>query len=167
MLLRPLLVAVVLGTSLAIASTGTVGLGLVASTTLAWSFVVLIQLLAALAIVGTAPRRTIPTGRAVHEFFGLHVPWSSWLLGWAVWAWTISPLERHSGWVLWTALVPAVWTALLIYRYCRDVLAEPHRRAIARACAHQAIVWGAFLVIGGSAVGLWPRVLQVLGVGQE
>jgi len=162
MILRLLLVACTIGTSLAIAATGTVTLGLVADTTISWSFVVLVQLGAALAIIGTAPRRTLPIGPALEAFFALHVPWSSWMLAWAAWTWMTPPVARHAGWALWTALVPAAWTAILVYRFCRDVLAEPHRRAFARACVHQAIVWGAFLLVGGAAVGIWPRLLRVL-----
>ncbi|MGE5816356.1 MAG: hypothetical protein ACM36C_17865 [Acidobacteriota bacterium] len=160
MFVRPLLVAVIIGTSLVIASTGTVSLALVAETTVAWSFVVLIQLLAALAIVATAPRRTMPTSRAVHAFFGLHVPWSAWMLAWAAWTW-MTPADRP-GWITWTALAPAAWTAVLVHRFCREVLGEGHRPALVRLCAHQAIVWSAFLLIGGAAVGLWPRVLWVI-----
>lgn len=163
MLLRPFLVACVIGTALAVAATGSVSLSLVATTTLSWSFVVAIQVLAAVVIVGTASGRTLPVGRAVDAFFAFHVPWSAWMLAWAVWTWMTPPAWRHSGWVLWTAFAPAAWTAFLIYRFCLDVLGEPHRRAIARTCAHQAIVWGAFVLIGGAAVGLWPRILRVLG----
>jgi hypothetical protein len=165
MLLRPLLVACVIGTTLAIASTGSVSLGLVATTTLSWSFVVGVQLIAAFVIIGTAPARTMAVPQAVDAFFALHVPWSSWMLAWATWTWMASPAWRHSDWVLVTALAPAGWTAFLVYRYCRDVLGEPHHRAVARTSMHQAMVWGAVAFIGGAAVGLWPRILRVLGYG--
>jgi hypothetical protein len=101
--------------------------------------------------------------RALDAFFALHVPWSSWMLAWATWTWITTPVVRHSGWVLWTALVPAAWTAIGIYRFCRQELGDPHRRALARVFAHQAIIWTTFLVAGGAAVGLWPRVVQLLG----
>ena len=154
---RPVLVAIILGTSLAVASTGSVNLLLVAETTLAWSFVVVIQFGAALAMIAAARHRAVSTGRALHAFFGLHVPWSAWLLAWAGWTW-MTPADRP-GWVLWTALVPAGWTAVLIYRFCRDTLGDGHRVAVARLCVHQTIVWTSFLLIGGAAVGLWPRLL--------
>jgi hypothetical protein len=157
-----LLVVLVLGTSLTIAATGTVSIGLVATITLAWSGVVLIQLLAALAVVGLAPRRRLPLGQATAAFFRLHLPWSAWLLAWALFTWITAPAGRHSTFIMWTALVPACWSAVLIYRFCREVLADAHRAAIVRTCAHQAIIWTSFVVIGGAAVGLWPRVLWVL-----
>jgi hypothetical protein len=160
MFIRPLFVAIIIGTSQVIASTGRVSVLLVAETTLAWSFVVVIQLVGALAIIATAPRRALTTTRAVHVFFGLHGPWSAWLLAWAAWIW-MTPADRP-GWILWTALVPAGWTGVLIYRFCRDVLGDSHRSALVRLCIHQAIVWAAFLFIGGAAVGLWPRVLWIL-----
>jgi hypothetical protein len=163
MFLRPLLVACVIGTALSIASTGTVSLQLVAGTTSAWLFVVLIQLLAALAIVITAPRRTVPVRAAVDGFFALHVPWSAWLLAWAAWIWITPEIDHYSGWAYGTAVAPATWTAALIYRFCRTVLADSRRIAVVRLAAHQAMVWTAFLAIGGAAVGLWPRVLQWLG----
>jgi hypothetical protein len=84
------------------------------------------------------------------------------LLALSAWTWVTSPVDRHSGWPLATALAPAVWTAVLIYRFCRERLNDGHRAAVVRVAAHQAIVWTAFVVIGGAAVGLWPRVVGIV-----
>jgi hypothetical protein len=163
LLARLLLVAIVIGTSMALSATGTVSLGLVLSMTLTWSFVVLIQLAAAVAVIGPASGRTGSLGCALDEFFQLHVPWSAWLMALALFTWLTSPLNRPSNTALQlTAAFPAMWTALLIYRFCREALGDSHRAAIVRTLWHQAIIWTSVLVIGGAAVGLWPRILWVV-----
>lgn len=161
LLLRLLLVAIVLGTSLAIAATGTVSLELVAATTVSWSFVVGVQLVAALAILGPARNRTMSLAHALDDFFSLHVPWSMWLIAWALFNWLTSPIAR-SNWILASAAAPLAATSVLIYRFCRQELGDQHRRAVLRTVVHQAIVWTCFLLVGGAAVGLWPRLLWMV-----
>src|SRR5688572_7580173 len=62
---RPLLVAAVLGASIAIGATGHVTPGLLLSTTLSWSFVVAVQAVIALLLIAGPARRTVGLARSV------------------------------------------------------------------------------------------------------
>jgi hypothetical protein len=156
---RPLLAAVVLGTSMAMSSTRHVTPALVFSTTLLLSVVVIGQVLIALALIrGTAPR-TIGLARACDLFFASHAPWSLWLLAAALWV--PSPMGLPAAPLWLAALVPIVLTPRIIAAYFREVHGLDRRGARVRAIAHQALTWGLFVTLFGAAVAISPRVLQV------
>jgi hypothetical protein len=81
---RPLLVAIVLGVSAAISTTRHVTPALVLSTTLCWCFVVLLQAVIALTLIGPA-RRTVGLARGLDLYFAGHAPWSLWMLAVVAW----------------------------------------------------------------------------------
>ena len=155
---RPLLVAAVLGASMAISATGGVTPSLLLSTTICWSLVVLIQVAVALSFIATATPRTVGLPRALDLFFASHAPWSIWML--VVAAWGASPLGRPSWPMLATAAVPITLTLRTLVAFFREVLGMNPRHAIARVAAHQAITWSLFVVLFGTAVQLWPRILE-------
>jgi hypothetical protein len=157
---RPLLVAVVIGASGAMAATGHVTASLVLSMTLCWSFVVVLQMAVALSLIAIPAQRTVGLPRALDLFFASHAPWSLWML--AVAAWAPSAVGRPLWPVLCAALVPLVLTQRMIAAFFREVLEMDPREAAARTMAHQAATWLLFLVLFGTAVQLWPRVLEWL-----
>jgi len=157
---RPLLVALLLGVSLALSSTRHVTPELVLSTALLLSGIVIVQVLIALAVIRPRAGRIVPPGRALDLFFASHAPWSLWLLLTA--AWVPSPLARPAT-PLWIAsLVPIVLTPRTIAAYFREVLGLDRRRAVARTIVHQVLTWGLLAAAFGAAVAIWPRVLQAL-----
>src|SRR5260221_1941730 len=89
---RPLLVVLVLGVSAAIGATRHVTPALLLSTTLCWSFVVVLQAAIALVLVAGPARRTVGLARALDLYFAGHAPWSLWML--AATAWGPSPIGR-------------------------------------------------------------------------
>jgi len=156
---RPLLVAIVLGTSMALSTTRHVTPSLVLSTTLMLSVFVIAQVLIALAAIAGAP--SPGRARALDLFFASHAPWSLWMLLAAVGV--PSPLPHHESLGLWiAALVPMALTPRIIAAYFREVLGFERRRAAARTFAHQALTWGLFVSAFGAAVAIWPRILQWL-----
>jgi hypothetical protein len=157
---RPLLVAAVLGASTAIAATGRVTPSLLLSMTICWSFVVVLQVAVALSLIARPAQRTVGLPRALDLFFASHAPWSLWMLAAAAWA--PSPIGRPMWPVLAAALVPIALTPLMIAAFFREVLEMDPRHAVARTAAHQAITWTLFLLLFGTAVQIWPRVLQWL-----
>jgi hypothetical protein len=162
-LCRPALVALVTGCAAAISSTGHVTLGLVATTTLAWSFVVVLQIAIALAVVAGPARRSIGIATALDRFFAAHGPWSLWMLSFALWTVATPAVGQPIRWAEVSALVPAAWTARLVYAFhVRGLGLEP-RAALRRTIAHQALTWIAVLVFAGVAVQVWPRLLQAAG----
>jgi hypothetical protein len=155
---RPLLVAVVIGVSEAMAATGHVTPALVASTVLCWSFVAVLQAAIGLGLIAGAARRTVGIARALDLYFAGHAPWSLWLLAAAAWA--PSPLGRPMTPLLIAALVPLILTARIVSAFFREVLEMDPREAFARTVAQQAMTWGGFLILYGTAVALFPRVLE-------
>ena len=157
---RPLLVAVVVGVSLAIATTRHVAPSLVAGTTIAWSFVVALQIAIALTVIAGPARGTVGLARALDLFFASHAPWSLFLLGVAA---LPAPLGRPFTPVLLLAVVPLALTARAIAAFFREVLRLDPRRAMVRTIVHQAITWSVFVILYGSAVAIRPRIVGWLG----
>lgn len=155
---RPVLVAIVLGVSMAMSATGHVTPSLVLSTTLCWSFVVALQAAIAIALVAAPARRTVGLARAIDLFFAGHAPWSLWLLGAAAWA--PSPVGRPMLPVLVAAAVPLVLTPRIVTAFFREVLEMDPRHAVARAAVQQAISWITFVILFGTAIALVPRIFE-------
>jgi len=157
---RPALVAVIVGVTLALSSTRHVTPALVLTTTTMWSVVVIVQMAIALALIAGPARSTVGPARAFDLFFASHAPWSLWLLADAAWAQTAF---GHPSILLTLAAVPIVLTPRMIEAFFREVLELPPRRARNRTLLHQAVTWGMLLALGGTAVAIWPRVLEWVG----
>ena len=157
---RPVIVALVLGVSAAMGATGRVTPALLLSTTLCWSFVVVLQGAIALPLIAGPARRTVGLARAVDLFFAGHAPWSLWML--AVVAWAPSPVGRPLWPALIAAMVPLILTPRIVFAFFQEVLELDPRHAGLRAAAQQALTWLTFVALYGTAVQLWPRVLEWL-----
>jgi hypothetical protein len=159
---RPLFTALLTGTSTAIAATGRVSWALVVSGTVCWGFVALVQMGTAVALVSSANRR-VSLPRALALFFLGHAAWSLWLLA-AVAALLVVPVAaRHPQAILIAALVPAAWTGIVIFAFCRQVLELNPRQAAIRTVLHQMVTYGVIVLYIGWAVQLWPRILWAIG----
>jgi hypothetical protein len=101
----------------------------------------------------------MPLSAALDLFFVAHGPWSLWLMGSAIWVLLSSPIGRPAQGHALTALIPAIWTAVLVFAFCRIVLDCGPRDALRRTVLHQAVIWSVTLLLIAYAVQLWPRVL--------
>jgi hypothetical protein len=155
---RPLLVTIVLGVSAAIGAAGHVTPALLLSTTLCWSFVVILQAAIALTLIAGPARRTVGIARALDLYFAGHAPWSLWML--ATVAWAPSPIGRPFAPVLAAAAVPLILTPRIVSAFFREVLDMDPRHAIARTAVQQVMSWGTFVILLGTAVALVPRILE-------
>jgi hypothetical protein len=154
---RPLLVAVVLGTSLSLSATGHVTPALVFSTTLLLGVLVVGQVLIALVTTSGMPVQTIGRARAFDLFFASHAPWSLWLLA------SARGLPSPSPTLPWlAAIAPIVLTPRIIAAYFREVHGLDRRQAALRTVGHQVLTWAAFLALFGAAVAIWPQMLHLL-----
>lgn len=159
---RPALVALILGTTIAISATHRVTLTLVASTSLYWSFAPLVQMLAAAIVIASSRQRRLGMARALDLFFMGHVPWSLWILAFGVRA-AIGPHGTGiTDYFLISALVPLVWTAIIVFAFCRTVLNSSPRGALRRTLLHQGIIWTFTIAYVVMAVQAWPRFLKAL-----
>lgn len=155
---RPVLVALVLGVSVAQAATGHVTPALVATSMLCWSFVVVLQAAIGLGVMAGAARRTVGIARALDLYFAAHAPWSLWLLAAA--AWSPSPIGRPIEPLLAAAAVPLFLTPRMMNAFFREVLDMDPRHARARTVAQQAMTWVSFVILYGTAVAWMPRLLE-------
>ncbi|MEO6325817.1 MAG: GTP-binding protein [Thermoanaerobaculia bacterium] len=160
LLRRPALVAFLLGTFIAVTTTGSLTPALLLSATLVWSFVPLLQLLFAALLI--LPFRRAPLGltSALDLFFTGHGPWSLWFLGVAgvvMWRLPLGLGGLQSSAV--TALVPLLWTGVIIFGFCRSVLRLDWRRSALFVGLYQTAIWGtAYFYIGAVTAQLWPFV---------
>ena len=151
---RPVLVAVLVGVSIAIAATGSVSPGLLLSTTCAWSWVMAVQLLFAAGMSRPLPRDgSVSVARAVELWFAGHVPWTLWLL-------MLGPLLRAvpdtpAELLIVSALVPMAWTAAIAAAFGRQSESE----ASLRAALHQIVLLGVILSYVAWSAGGWFRLV--------
>jgi hypothetical protein len=157
-LYRPAVVGVLMGTTVAIMATGHITAGLFATLILCWGFLVVLQIIAALAVTVRSNRR-VGVASALDLLFVAHAPWSLWLLAAAIWTIASSWTGHLPQIYLITMAVPFAWTLILLHAFCRIVLQCTQRAAIRRTIAHQAIVWGIGLLLASLAVQLWPRMV--------
>ena len=117
----PALYGLVLGAALSIAATHVASVVGVVSVALFWSFVPAVQLFTAW-IVCRNPSVPIELPRAIELFFLIHLPWSMWLIAAAAGTFWFAPGPTLVQGVVITALVPLVWTPVMIAAFCRAVL---------------------------------------------
>jgi hypothetical protein len=155
---RPLLYALLVGTCVAIAATGQATLGLVATTTVAWSWVVLLQwAIAVLMTHAPAVRRNVSKSRAFELWFAGHVPWTLWmlLLAPAIRAYPTLPVED----ILLSMLVPIAWTATIGAAFGRVVSRRSAIAAWLLAVVHQLAIVGLVLSYVAWSAGGWFRLV--------
>jgi hypothetical protein len=155
---RPVLYALLVGSCVSIAATGQSSLGLVATTTAAWSWVVVLQcVIAVLMTRAAAARRSVTELRAFELWFAGHVPWSLWLLllAPAIRAYPTLPVEE----ILFSMLAPIVWTAAIAAAFGRVVLRRSTIAAWLLAVVHQLAIVGLVLCYVAWAAGGWFRLV--------
>jgi hypothetical protein len=155
---RPLLHAVVLGTSLAMAATRRVDLALIVSVTLSWSFVVLLQWAAAWMLVRSSGGRNVPFVYAVDLCFVANAPWLMCYVLFAAWASFPAPHVR-GGPTVYLPVAAWIWTAVLVVAFCRHVLDDDRRAAWRRMAVQQLALLAIAFVLFAQAVQLWPRII--------
>ena len=159
LLARMLLVALVIGTSLTVASTERITLSLVAVGTAGWIFVPVLQLLTGLLLIRGTSRDRLSV---LERYFALHWPWSFWILATQA-SLLLSPWLRRQGlWMMVTAAVPLLWTVKLLIAFCREELRLDERRGRWRVGLHQSATYALVVAYVALAVALWPRVLAWL-----
>ena len=159
---RLALVALIVGLCVTLSSARTVPLGLVLMGVLIWSFVPLLQMLAAIALSTIPSSRPVSLARALELLFIGHLPWSLWIL-------IVSGLEGFTSKAfpqsleLLSLLIPAVWTAVIVSAFCRVVLGCTSAVARRLTAGHQAVTWTLFMTYVFLTSGLWPRIVALVG----
>src|SRR5918993_4553194 len=153
------LTALVIGTVAAVLGTGRVSVPLVASTTVMWSWVPVVQFVTGYLFVGRVPRR----GEALIQYFETGVYWAIWLLLFAI-ALLVAPNPFGIlNYALATAVVPVILTARALTRLRRQRLGERASVAWRHRFVHQAVTHAIVVGYFAWAVALWPRLLALFG----
>jgi hypothetical protein len=164
---RPLFLAILLGSALALSSSGHLSLLLILSCALSWSLVPALQIVSVLAILYLFDHPRITRSRAVDLYFMGQAPWSLWLLGIAGLSTLVSPIELH-GWafesqlpILVSLLTPWLWSQLITLGFFRGALQMSVRKAIAALLLNAVILWGAVALFFLATDQLWQRLAKV------
>jgi hypothetical protein len=161
LLRRPARAALVIGGAIALASTGGATLPTLVTTTLCWSFVPAVQLIVAAVLIALCRRPGVRLVPALDLFFAAQGPWLLWMLGVAAAALLAARLGHHTlprlRYVLAFALVPLIWTGVIIFAFCQVVLGLDKRPALGWMLLYEAAIWGiASLYVGGMTFQVWP-----------
>jgi hypothetical protein len=153
-----------LAVCVSLAATQRVTVTLVASVFVCWLVVPFTQLVAATVFVRSAPGRPASMTVALDRLFAAHGPWSGWLVLVAAASMVTGNLAAIPlSLLLASALVPLVWTGMLLHRYATGVLGLSGTRAVVQVAVHQAVVWGIAFVFAAWAVALTPRLAGSAG----
>jgi hypothetical protein len=159
---RPALFAFIVGAVTSICSTGRVTWSLVLGGTICWSFAPALQAVVASVVLSTARHPPASLANQINWFFIGQGPWALWLLTVAAWSVAV-PIARQSQWpILISAVVPAAWTALIVFKFFRTVFRYGQRKAVSRTCLHQGLIWlliAAYITLMNQ---LWPRLVGLL-----
>jgi hypothetical protein len=157
---RPLLVCLVIGVSVAISATGHITPRLVLSTTMTWSYVVVLQLAIALPLVVPRAPRRVGGARALDLFFAGHAPWSLFAL--AVAGLMPAPLGGPSrGIVVGAGALALALTARIVVAFFREVLDMSQRDAWRMTAVHQGITWTVLVAVNWLHSAFTPRLIEL------
>jgi len=161
---RPALVALVVGALLALGNAGQLLPTLLLGSAISWSWVPALQLLIAAPLMAVARQRKVPLAAAVDLFFMGHLPWSLWMMALAAMLLARFPQGLNGAFSFRalgaTALVPALWTWVITFAFCRTVLALPRWLCVAWVLGYQALLWSCtHLYVGAATYRLWPFAL--------
>ncbi|HUF22647.1 MAG TPA: hypothetical protein VMN81_00865 [Vicinamibacterales bacterium] len=139
-----------------VSATGRVTLSMLVSLGISWMFLPLLHVLAAAALVASAPRPAAGGNRAVALLLMGHAPWSIWILLAAAMAAAFGYHAWHP--MLFAALVPIALTFRIVHAFCLEVLRTSPRGAIACTLLHQSVTGLVGVVYLEKTVGLVPRI---------
>jgi hypothetical protein len=145
------------GVATGVSAAGEVSWTLAFSGIVCWSFLCAVQVLTAVILLGREGR-AIGFPRALRLFFLGHAAWSLWLIAAAVYMYSTSDATRRDDLVLVSVLVPMLWTAVVGFSYCREVLRLDVNRALARVIVHQSLTVFVMVAYLAWAIQLLPRL---------
>jgi hypothetical protein len=151
------MVLLVIAVMVPIAAVQRVTIGLVATAALSWSFAIVVQALAAAAVIASAPRRQLRIAAALDLWFAGHLAYSLWIL--VALGWISTSYSASIELVILSAIVPAIWTMSVVAAFCRTVLLTTPAGARWRTAAHFVAIWGFTLSYIAWVAGGWFQVI--------
>jgi hypothetical protein len=131
--------------------------GLVATASVSWCFAVALQAIVGISLIATAPSRRVNALQAFDLWFAGHLPYSLWIMA-AFAMMAVAPFGSL-GVLIGSAIVPAVWTAVIASAFCRTVLGATTSGARWRTAGHFVAIWAITLSYIAWAAGGWFQLL--------
>ena len=153
-------ILLVMAVAIPIMAVQRVTIGLVTVSAICWSFALAIQLVTGALIIASVPSRRIGLRPALGLWFAGHLPYSLWLLVTAALMANLSFGSLET--VIALAVIPSVWTAVIVSAFCRVVLASSHAGARWRAAAHFFAVWTISLQYVAWGAGGWFQITSAI-----
>jgi hypothetical protein len=150
------MVLLVIAVTVPIAAVQRVTIGLVATAALSWSFAIVVQALAAAAVIASAPHQRVRFFNALDLWFAGHVPYSLWTL---IALTCMATLPVSVELIIASAIVPAIWTMVVVSAFCRTVLLTTPGGARWRTAAHFVAIWGFTFSYIAWVAGGWFQVV--------
>jgi hypothetical protein len=150
------MVLLVIAVTVPIAAVQRVTIGLVATAALSWSFAIVVQALAAAAVIASAPHQRVRFFTALDLWFAAHVPYSLWTL---IALTCMATLPVSVELIIASAIVPAIWTMVVVSAFCRTVLLRTPGGARWRTAAHFVAIWGFTFSYIAWVAGGWFQVV--------
>jgi hypothetical protein len=151
----PALVALVLGCTMSLITSGSLIPRLAASAAIYWSFVPLAET-AALAVVCWNGKRTRTFRQTVDLFFAGHGPWLLWLAGLCVIWCFVPPVQAFAFtrvWLYGAGAIVIVWSAYIDFCFFRFVMNRSPIQASRDFVLQRLISWTLIIAIfGGPAI---------------
>ena len=164
---KPLLIAFLLGCTVSCVTSAGLTARIVIPATVYWSFIPLVQI-ASLPLVCWADRDRVSLARAIDRFFAGYLPWTIYLIGLAaIWSFLSPPEQRLSStisvvWLEAGALVAALWSVFIYYRFFRFVLCRTAGTAVRDLLIQRFVSWSvAVFIIGAPTV--WSELAGRIG----
>lgn len=159
---RPLFVAFFIGCTISFLTAKTLTMRLVLPSTVYWSFVPIIEVVAVTLVCWRA-RQVTPLSRLIDSFFAGYTPWLVWLAGmsgiWAFLSPSTRPLDLRIG-VIWQGagiLAALAWSAFVDFQFFHTALKRSRGHALRDLALHRLISWGLILPILGAPT-VWSEI---------
>ena len=110
--------------------------------------------------IGSARSRRAGLLRALDLWFAGHLPYSLWLLTTAA-AFAAAPWASLDLLIV-LAVIPAVWTAVIVAAFCRHVLGTSRAGARWRAAVHFVVMWAIALELVALSAGGWFQITRAV-----
>lgn len=163
---RPLVVALMLGCTVSIQTSGTLTARLIADGAISFAFIPIFEM-ASLAVAYRRGPRPVSFARAVDLFFAGNPAWSLWMIAFNVLRLAMTPLQASAPpvWLLWTvelSVIPiALWSAQIDLAFFRRVLRRSEREARRSLLVQRAIGWTSSVAYF-FGIALWPHVIGLI-----
>jgi hypothetical protein len=165
---RPLFVTLVLASIVSLLASGTLTLRLVASASIYWASIPIVETLALLVVVRRRVNRpSIPA--TIDLFFAGHAPWTLLLLAIAS---SLVFLPPDVGWTLlvrwwvWVMLAVIAWSAYIDFCFFRSIVGASRATAVRDVIVLRLLTWTAIVAIFAApsmtSAGLVETVLTIL-----